>query len=131
VLLVACGGGGKPAAEPQPQVANTEPSAGSAVAAAEPPAPTSNEDVAIERMQQFETAICACADPACVQKVADEMVVWAKQLEDEHTEPVHMNEAQTQRANAIGQRMGECMQRAMAASGSGAGAGAGTGSSTP
>jgi hypothetical protein len=71
---------------------------------------------AMRAMQQFSDQMCACKDAPCAQQVADDMTKWSQQMAREHPDPPQMTEESTRRAMAIGEKMGQCMQTAMAAS---------------
>ena len=115
LLLGACGGGNKSAAqEPAPTtdgaaLSNTQP------AAAPAQEPASPNAVAMAKMEQFAGQMCACKDADCAKRVADDMTKWAQQMAQETKEPVKMTEDEMKRATEIGTRMGECMQTAMGA----------------
>ena len=76
------------------------------------------EDPFKQVMAQFTVYsdhMCACRDKACVDKVTDEMTRWSQEMAKEDPKPPHMSEDQIKAATAIGERMGTCMQSAMAA----------------
>jgi hypothetical protein len=110
LLLAACGGGNKPA--PQPVVAN-DPSSTTAEPA--PPPPMTETEVAMAKMAEFETAMCACKDADCAKLVSDQMTAWSMEMAKVAKEPVKLSEAEMKRATEMGTHMGECMQAAMGA----------------
>ena len=68
---------------------------------------------AIAKMQQFADEMCQCRDARCAQGVMDVMVRWAQDQARPLREPPRLSAEDTRRAQKIGERMGECMQRAM------------------
>lgn len=67
-------------------------------------------------MQHFADEMCQCQDARCAEKVSDEMVKWAMDQSRDHRKPPQLTEQEQERAVAIGERMGQCMQRAMSPS---------------
>lgn len=117
LVLGACGGSSKPAAqEPAPTTAtdqqtlsNTQP------AAATPAEPATPSSRVMAKMQEFTVAMCDCKDADCAKRVSDEMTKWSQQEAQTQKEPVKMSEEDMKQATELGTRMGECMQRAMGA----------------
>lgn len=67
-------------------------------------------------MVRFKDQLCACKDAPCAQKVSDDLTKWSQEIAAKEKEPPKLTEDQQQRAAAIGEAMGKCMQTAMAAS---------------
>lgn len=114
VVAAACGGkqASPPATAP---IDNAQP--------APPPdaAPLTFNEQAMATMQQFADDMCKCSTEDCVRQVADRMTEWSQKMaNDPQAAQMKMSEAEQQQATQIGTRMGECMQKAMSASGSGA-----------
>lgn len=72
---------------------------------------------ALEAMERFRDQLCACKDPACVQRVSDEMTRWSQEMSRTQRNPPKMSDQDVERATAIGEKMGQCMQAAMGAGG--------------
>jgi hypothetical protein len=70
---------------------------------------------AMVMFERFTEKMCACKDGKCAQRVSDEMTKWSQEQAEKMREPARMSESETKRAAAIGERMGKCMQAAMAA----------------
>jgi hypothetical protein len=77
---------------------------------------TMTASAAMDKMAEFKDKMCACHDSACAERVADEMTKWSQEMSKEWRNPPKMTDADTQRAQAIGEEMGKCMQTAMTAS---------------
>ncbi len=73
----------------------------------------SNFGEALDKMDAFAKTMCECKDPACAQKVSDDITKWAEEMSKVYKEPPHMSEADQKRAAEIGEQMGKCMQQAM------------------
>ena len=76
---------------------------------------SSGAEAAMQAMQEFSTKMCACTDQACAQAVADEMTRWSQTMARRNEPPPKMSEEDIERAAAIGEEMGRCMQTAMTA----------------
>ena len=110
-LLIACGGGSKPA--PQPPIANTAPAP--PPADAPPPDPMAEVIVAMHR---FSDDMCKCKDSACAQMVSDQMTKWAQRMaSDGKQKSVQPTEEQTKEITAVTKTMIDCMNRVMPAAG--------------
>ncbi len=72
---------------------------------------------AMAKMDEFKVAMCACADAACAQRVADDMTRWSQEMARDQRPQPKMSEEDVKRAAAIGEEMGQCMQRAMTQAG--------------
>lgn len=105
-FLIGCGSSAPP---PAPPVANTPPPPPPADAAPS----SARGDAAIAKLNEFADAMCRCTTKACAQKTSDDMARWGQELAKTTSSDEQMTEAQTQQATAIGQRMGECVQKAM------------------
>lgn len=119
-VLVACGGGQKPAQEPaKPAISNT------AKADPPPPAqPTSAYDEGLVAMQKFRDQFCACADANCATRVSDDMTKWAQEISKKWGEDQpKLTEEQSKQLQQIGEQMGQCMTKAMGGSPSPSGGG--------
>jgi hypothetical protein len=92
-----------------------QPAAQSAPAPRRTPAPP-RRDSALQVMEQFTDDMCSCHDSQCAQRVVDDMTRWSQEQTSSNREPAKMTEEDTQRAAEIGERMGACMQNAMAGS---------------
>jgi len=77
--------------------------------------PTAFFAAALAKLTAFRDEMCKCQDPACVQRVSDEMTAWSQTQMKLRPIPPKMNEDQTKRATELGEQMGRCMQKAMAA----------------
>jgi hypothetical protein len=69
---------------------------------------------AMAKMTEFKDEMCKCKDAKCAQDVSDKMTKWSQEASKTAKEPPKMNEADTKRAQEIGEQMGKCMQTAMA-----------------
>lgn len=70
-------------------------------------------------MERFTEDMCNCRDAQCSQRVVDEMTRWSQEQARSDAEPAPMSEDDTKRAVEIAERMGACMQNAMAGSAAG------------
>src|SRR5262245_51297811 len=96
-------------APPPPPIENKPP-----VARAHPDArPAREVDVYIDRMEAFADQFCGCRDPACAQRIADDLTKWAQEIAKDQPK---FDDSDQKRMMEISQRMGECMQKAMAGS---------------
>jgi hypothetical protein len=102
-MLFACGG-----SPPPPTLAPPPPPP-----PADAAAPTTDAwfTEAIVKMNTYADQMCACKDVNCAKKVSDDMTAWGEQQAKEHPDPPQLNDEQTKSASAVGQRMGECMQK--------------------
>lgn len=100
VFLLGCSG--KPAA--------TTPAEGSA-----PAKPTAEVEAQIDAMTRYQDRMCACADKACVDKVAGDMAAWSEQQAKKYAghEPVPSDE-QKARMTAVSEKLGGCMNQVSA-----------------
>ncbi|HSD87621.1 MAG TPA: hypothetical protein VLB44_08900 [Kofleriaceae bacterium] len=70
---------------------------------------------AMKKFHEFADKMCACKDMKCAQEVSDEMTRWSQEMAQMQEEPPTMTEEETKEAQALGERMGKCMQTAMGA----------------
>lgn len=77
--------------------------------------PVDRFEAAMHTFDQFTGEMCQCKDAACAMHVSDDMTRWATSMQKEWEPPPKLDEAQMKRATEMGQRMGECMTKAMAA----------------
>lgn len=116
LVLVGCRGGEKPVAE-QPASTGSSATSEPRTPATTEPAPTppaaANDanDVALERMQTFADAMCACTDAACAKRVTDEQTAWASQFLTENPNPPTKSAAQVTRMKAVATQMVTCSKR--------------------
>ena len=69
---------------------------------------------AIAKLQEFTDQMCQCRDATCAQKVGDELTKWGQEMAKRHPNPPsNMTEQQTKDINAIAEKLGMCMQKAM------------------
>src|SRR5690606_38233625 len=68
---------------------------------------------AMAKMNDFKVAMCACVDAACAQRVADDMTRWSQEMANDRRPPPKLSEDEVKQAAAIGEEMGQCMQKAM------------------
>jgi hypothetical protein len=110
ILTAGCWTNAAPARAPEPP-----PPEGPVASPRHSPPPRDDFDLAMDKMVEFRDEMCACSDVACAQQVADEMTKWAQE-EAKLVDAVggQMTEERTKRATAIGEEMGNCMQKAMA-----------------
>ncbi|MEO8553021.1 MAG: hypothetical protein ABI678_23775 [Kofleriaceae bacterium] len=104
-FLIGCGSSPPP---PAP-VANTPPPPPPPDAAPSSP----RGEAAVAKLNEFADTMCKCTTKACAQKVSDDMAKWGQELTQTTSPDEQMTDAQTQQATAIGQRLGECVQKAM------------------
>lgn len=114
LLAAACGGGQKQTPPPPAPVANQAPAEPATQPA--PAAPQGDIDVMLEQMKVFRDRFCACADSACAQHVAEDLRKWGEAMQAKFQQNVKASPEQTQIATELGEKMAECMQRAMGAS---------------
>jgi len=102
MVFAACGG-----STPAPAPAAPPPPPPPADAAA-PPESAAAEAI-LTKFNAFADDMCKCTTKDCVQKVSDQMTAWgneqAKQPDPKPTEE------QAKRLEAIGGRLGECLQK--------------------
>ena len=72
-----------------------------------------NAGAAMAKMTEFKDEMCKCKDPKCAQDVSDKMTKWS-QSQPQGDKAPKMSEADTKKAQAIGEELGKCMGAAMA-----------------
>lgn len=79
-----------------------------------PSSPYAKESLA--KMSELTDKMCACNDPVCAQNVSDEMTRWSEQVARKYTGAPHRMSAQdSERAADLGERLADCMLKAMGA----------------
>ncbi|HVK85467.1 MAG TPA: hypothetical protein VM513_15215 [Kofleriaceae bacterium] len=80
-----------------------------------PAKPSAEVETQIEVMTKYQDQMCACADKACVDKVAGEMATWSEQQAKKYAgrEPVPSDE-QKARMTAVSEKLGGCMNQVSA-----------------
>ncbi|HEX3757704.1 MAG TPA: hypothetical protein VHW23_03320 [Kofleriaceae bacterium] len=105
IALAACG------AAPQPPLSNH---------AAAPPgdagvdAPPSGVAGTLAKLWQLSDEMCQCRDRDCADRVVDEMMSWAQELEIEDAANPRVNSMEDAEARAATDRMSRCMSAAYA-----------------
>jgi len=100
------------AAAAEPSRAEPTPVASTRPAETAPASAPSASQAVLEEMQDLADRMCDCHDSQCAQKVADELQRWSEAA-SKRSDPPPMREEDVQRAGAIGERMGRCMQQVM------------------
>jgi hypothetical protein len=70
---------------------------------------------AMAKMSEFKDEMCKCKDAKCAQDVSDKMAKWNQDEAKKSKESVKMSDADQQKAAALGEELGKCMQTAMTA----------------
>jgi hypothetical protein len=70
---------------------------------------------AVAKLEELKTKMCACAEPACVDGVQQELTGWAKQL-SERSGDAKPSAADDAKADELMKAMKECTAKAMAGS---------------
>ena len=81
-----------------------------------PPPALTVPEVALQTMEDFSARMCACADMTCAEQVSKDMTAWSEDFAQSNptgNADARLDEAQARRAADLGQRIGECMQRAV------------------
>ena len=118
VVLIACGGGSKPAPAPQPPVAKPIPPPKTEPAKAEPtkqnPDDCNNIACAIAILDDFTKQMCACKDKACADAVNDKLQAWGNAMSNKpDLDNAKPTDEQAQQASDIIQRYSACMVNMM------------------
>lgn len=71
---------------------------------------------ALAKMTELKDEMCKCKDAKCAQDVSSKMTAWTQ--EQAKSGAAKMSEADTQKAQSIGEELGKCMASAMTANGS-------------
>jgi hypothetical protein len=72
-------------------------------------------EAVMHQFEQFAGEMCQCKDSTCAMHVSDDMTRWATTIQKDWDPTPKLAEAQMKRATELGQRMAECMTKAMAA----------------
>jgi hypothetical protein len=70
---------------------------------------------AMAKMREFEGKMCQCKTAPCAEAVSEEMTRWSQEMATQDRDPPKMSEEDMKTATEIGQRMGDCMAKAMGA----------------
>lgn len=114
IVLAACGGSQPPT---PPVVSNRVPTP--PVDAAVDAAPAGSA-VMIAKMNEFTDELCSCTDPACAERVAEEMTRWSRELAKSNDRAEELSEPEVKRMAETAERMAKCMT-ALYTPGAGAG----------
>jgi hypothetical protein len=101
-LLIGCGGSTPPPPEPAPAAPAPPP------VDAAPPASAAAEAI-LAKFNEFTDSMCKCTTKECVKDVSDQMAKWGAEQEKQ-PDPKPTDE-QGKRLEAMGQRLGECIQK--------------------
>jgi hypothetical protein len=71
---------------------------------------------ALAKMTELKDEMCKCKDAKCAQDVSSKMTAWTQ--EQAKSGAAKMSEADTAKAQSIGEELGKCMASAMTANGS-------------
>lgn len=71
---------------------------------------------ALAKMTELKDEMCKCKDAKCAQDVSSKMTAWTQ--EQAKSGAAKMSEADTKKAQQIGEELGKCMASAMTANGS-------------
>ena len=71
---------------------------------------------ALAKMTELKDEMCKCKDAKCAQDVSSKMTAWTQ--EQAKSGAAKMSEADTAKAQLIGEELGKCMASAMTANGS-------------
>lgn len=115
VVVAACGGRSKPAAQ-EPTPAPTSARETQALSNTQPASAQSQNEAVIAKMEEFAAQMCACKASDCAKKVSSDVTVWSQQMAQQQSEPVTMSEEEMSRATELGSRMSECMMTALGTS---------------
>jgi hypothetical protein len=102
-LLIGCGGSSPPAAAPPPAAPPPPPPVDAA------PQASAAADAILAKFNEFTDAMCKCTNKDCVQGVSDQMATWGTEMAKQ-PDPKPTDE-QAKKLEAIGQRLGECIQK--------------------
>ena len=64
---------------------------------------------AMAKMSDFKDQMCKCKDAACAQKVNEDMTKWTNDTTKDNKD-MKMTDEENNKAKAIGEEMGKCMQ---------------------
>ncbi len=110
LLFAACWRSSPAPAPAEPVVATSSPPP--------PPPPDAPPSIpfeaAMQKLERFADQMCECHDAQCATEVADGLRRWSEEREKRGDQPPKATEEDMRRAGALGERMGRCMQDAMA-----------------
>ena len=72
---------------------------------------------AMAKMEGFKTAMCACKDKACAEKVSKDMAAYGESMKGKEQDPKSISEADKKKMTDIVMEMSKCQQAAMGAEG--------------
>lgn len=98
---------------PPPQAPEPPPPA-QPMAVRRAPRPLTDAEQAMQMMEKFADELCACQDPACAQSVTDEITRWSQEQARNRVEAPKLSDEDMKHMVEVGERMGQCMQNAMA-----------------
>jgi hypothetical protein len=103
-----------PRAEPPPDVAQQVETSTKKLTECETKLGGSPMAVAIAKMQEFTSEMCACKDSACAQRVSDEMTKWGQSMAQSGRDmDMRPTEDETKQIADITKQMTDCMTKAM------------------
>jgi hypothetical protein len=71
---------------------------------------------AMAKMEGFKNDMCKCADKACAEKVSKAMEEWTKSMGEKGEKMMkEMSDEDKKKATAIGEELGKCLMKHMAA----------------
>jgi hypothetical protein len=108
IALVACG-------ESQPAPLSNRATAPLAAVAHEP---ATGAAATVEKLREFSSAMCACQDRDCVDRVVDDMTQWAQELARAGEANPTVSRIEDARAKAAAEQMTRCMSAVYARRGS-------------
>lgn len=68
---------------------------------------------ALEQMDRFATAMCACKDKACADKISEEMARWGAEMSKHDVGREQPSPEVIKQASAIAERLAQCMTKAV------------------
>lgn len=75
--------------------------------------PLTDNERALQDFERFADDMWSCRDAQCASDVAAEMTKWSRDDASKRDEPRKMNNEELERASVLGERLGNCMQKAM------------------
>jgi len=73
----------------------------------------SDVDRLFQAFEGFADDMCNCTDMTCARRVSDDMTKWSQEVAKISNEAPNLSDEENQRATAIAERFGKCMQNAM------------------
>lgn len=107
--LAGCGGSPTSPAQPTSDV----PSNHESTATADRAKPLTETELALAKLAEFQTEMCACKDARCAKGVSDDMAAFSTDFSKRHPQPAPLGEREQKRATAIIAKLSECMQTAL------------------